>query len=425
MISRAEYYRELATAWRRHLWTPSRVREWQDGQLRRLIRHARANVPFYAKTLSEVDPERFRGAEDLGQLPLYEKADHQATPLADRLAKGVKPDDCIVLETSGATGEALRIHQLPYEAFVLYGRRLRAAMQAGLRPHHRRVNIGSQTRKLLAHRLGAFRVSALPLSARATELLADLERIRPEFLKLASSTLQEMLIADAGRLGALGLRGIFTGAEQLPQSIRAWGEEVSGCRITDFYGASECNLIAWECKQCGLYHTCDDGVVVEVVREDGAKAGPGEEGRIAITSLYLFGMPFIRYLIGDSVRVPAVRPDCDVGFGAIEGIEGRLIDYLRLKGGRQVSPQSMMDALDAVPGVRRYEAEQMTMTELVVRYEPSNGAQGESTGDQIRDHCYRLLPRDVAIEVERVEALPNDPASKRRFIRTRVPLDAE
>jgi len=51
-------------------------------------------------------------------------------------------------------------------------------------------------------------------------------------------------------------------------------------RITGFntYASQAFNLIAWECKETGEFHTCDDGMIVEVLK-DGRPAAMGERAR--------------------------------------------------------------------------------------------------------------------------------------------------
>src|SRR5262249_2713642 len=57
--------------------SPPRMRELQDEKLRRLVRHAYRNVPYYRRKLQEarLRPEDIRGQEDLHKLPFLTKAD--------------------------------------------------------------------------------------------------------------------------------------------------------------------------------------------------------------------------------------------------------------------------------------------------------------------------------------------------------------
>src|SRR5262249_35787636 len=76
MISRdVEHYYETL---RKTQWLgPAEVRELQDEKLRRLVRHAYRNVPYYRRKMQELKlrPEDIRGQADLHKLPFLTKAD--------------------------------------------------------------------------------------------------------------------------------------------------------------------------------------------------------------------------------------------------------------------------------------------------------------------------------------------------------------
>ena len=303
------------------------------------------------------------------------------------------------------------------EAARLYGRRLRAQMLGGLRPWHRRVVLGSQPKLRWPHRIGVFGIEAVPLELQPEEAIERLETLRPDILRGPASSLERLAESDPGRLAGLGLKAVFSGAEQLSSRARRLIGEAARCPVLDFYGASECNLIAWQCARCGLYHTCDDSVIVEVLHE-GRPVEPGGEGEIYITALDGYAMPFLRYQVGDVVRLPAKAPHCSIRFGAIESIQGRFIDYLRFAGGRELSPYMLMNPLDELHQLRRYEVEQLELNQLWVRIQLEQGAAVDLTRAEVVRRCQAVAPPGVEIQVEIVERFELDPARKRRFIRS-------
>jgi phenylacetate-CoA ligase len=247
------------------------------------------------------------------------------------------------------------------------------------------------------------------------QMMEELEIRRPHIVKGPPNALDLLAEKYAGRLAALRVQLVFTGAEQLSARTRQRIEGAYGCPVIDFYGAVECNLIAWQCVWCGLYHTCDDSVIVEVVR-GGRPAQPGEEGEVVITALHSHAMPFIRYRVGDVVRLPAARPSCPIGFGAIESVQGRIVDYLRFSNGVQVSPYTVMDELDVVEGLQRYEAAQIGPAAMLIRFQPINPNGKEEMSRLVRDQCERVLPREVKIQTEAVERFEVSLTEKRRFV---------
>ena len=212
------------------------------------------------------------------------------------------------------------------------------------------------------------------------------------------------------------LKRIFTGAEQLSTSVRRKVEQAAGCPIVDFLGACECNLVGWQCPECGLYHCCDDNVIVEVLR-DGRPVGPGEDGELILTTLHSYAMPFLRYRLGDSIRLADAPRRCRVGFTTFERIQGRTVDYLTLPDGSRLSPYTLMDELDVLDGVQRYEAEQTDSSGVTVRVQPEEGVDRGVLHDKVSSQCRRVLPAAVAVRVEMVDRFVVDPTRKRRFVR--------
>lgn len=411
---------EHLASWARLFGGRRNIRRYQLRALQRLVRHAAAQVPYYRQVFASarVGPAGLRSLDDLARFPIGSKGDLQQAPLSSRFAAGFSVENCRVHETSGSTGERLLIARTPAEELMLFGRRLRSQILSGLRPWHRRLNVGTNPRQLAAHKLGLFRASGVELCRSPKEILDEAERLQPHILKGPPGALELLLEEDAQRLAALSLTLIFTGAEQLPGGLRDRLEECCTCRVLDFYGAVECNLIAWECKGCGSYHICDDSVIVEVLNGD-RPALPGEEGDVVVTALHSYAMPFIRYRIGDRVSLPASASACSIPFGTIAKIQGRSVDYLRFPGNVSVSPYQIMDQLDALAEVRRYEVVQDETHAIQVQFEAPE-AGDSSIERRVRDILKSVLPCNVVIETRRVDRIDSTAAAKRRFVQSRV-----
>jgi phenylacetate-CoA ligase len=385
-----------------------------------LIRHAADKVPYYRQAFAsaQVGPADLRSLNALARFPISSKSDLQQAPVASRFAAGFNVENCRVHETSGSTGERMIIARTPTEELRLFGRRLRSQILNGLRPWHRRLVIGASPRKLAAQKLGVFRTWGVDLSLSPTEMLDEPESLRPHVIKGPPGALELLLQEDPHRLAALSLELILSGAEQLPGGLRERLEKRCACRVIDSYGAVECNLIAWECRRCGMYHTCDDSVIVEVLNGD-RPALPGEEGDVIVTVLHSYAMPFIRYRIGDRVLLPASSSSCRIPFGVIRKIQGRSVDYLRFPSNIAVSPYEIMDQLDAIPEVRRYHVLQDETHSVKVTFEAA-AAHDPSIEHRVRDSLKQVLPGNVVIQSRHVDRIDSTSAAKRRFVESRT-----
>ena len=86
---------------------------------------------------------------------------------------------------------------------------------------------------------------------------------------------------------ALDLRTLASGGESLGEPTFAWGREVMGLTINEFYGQTECNLVLSSCAAIGVAESGAIGKAVPghrvaIVRDDGSVCETGERGQIAI-----------------------------------------------------------------------------------------------------------------------------------------------
>jgi acetyl-CoA synthetase len=117
----------------------------------------------------------------------------------------------------------------------------------------------------------------------AYALLAKLE-VRNAFIP---PTALRMLRSAGPPKRAIRLRSVGSGGEALGAETFAWGREVLGLTINEFYGQTECNLVLASCAGIGVSKIGSigkpvPGHSVAVIRPDGTQCKPGEIGEIAI-----------------------------------------------------------------------------------------------------------------------------------------------
>ena len=345
--------REWLGFWGRPWADPEAIRALRDRRVRKLVRHAWNNVPYYRRLLeaARVRPEEIRHAEDLKRLPISTKRERQRVPLEDKVARGVDLKRCVQRWTSGSTGQQDLVVRTRWEEHVLLAHRARMGLQVGVRPGYLSVNVGIQdTRRALPHRLGLFPITLLNPFLEPCKILSELVRVRPDFIRALPNILDRVVQEDVDKeLRQIGTKIVFCGSEVMAPATWRRIEEGFGARIIDIYGAHEFNMIAWSCLTCGSYHTVDDSVYLEVLK-DGCPAAPGEEGEVVVTGLHSFAMPFIRFDTGDIARVPEVRRTfCRISFGAVESLEGRACESITLSNGSVINPARLFRAVGGGP----------------------------------------------------------------------------
>lgn len=165
---------------------------------------------------------------------------------------------------------------------------------------------------------------------------------------------------SAGRL-KITPHALWTGGETLTPATRRMLGARFHCPVRDSYGASECFLIANECR-CGHLHLNADWVILEPVDERGHAAPPGEFGATTLlTNLSNHVQPIIRYDLGDRVRFMPGACACGSALPVIE-VEGRADDVLTLADARghavHLAPLALTTVLEDEAGVFDFQLRQ-------------------------------------------------------------------
>jgi phenylacetate-CoA ligase len=326
-------------------WTEERLRQEQLRKLRRVLQAAE-RAPHYRRVWKRVgvSAASVESLEDIARLPVLEKSDLRADPVAVRDPAYRGPVNVHV--TTGSTGLPLRVYRSRLAG--AYGRasQLRGRSWHGLRIGEREVRFGGMALETLgrtrAHlidlvmnrvRLNPFDIS----DARMAEHLALIRRKKPRLLYGYPSSLA-LLAAVAERSGGardLRLRAVMCSSERLYEHRRAVIARAFGCPVVDEYGAAEVSIVAMECPQGGL-HQASESVYVEIVR-DGAPLPAGDAGEVIVTDLNNLAAPLVRYRLGDRARIVPGPCVCGRGLSRMEILEGSSFGSIKLPDGRTLS----------------------------------------------------------------------------------------
>ena len=293
--------------------------EFRDRHIRKVVRHAYRNVPFYTRLFDKhgVRADQVQGVQDLHRIPVTRRLDIQAASMSDRLARGVNPGRMIVRRTTGSSGQCLELMRTWPEEQVLNLMRWRAIRAYGLKRRDviavPRVPVGKHPRdyqlpRRIADAMGFYRKALIDLTTidDASRILVERE---PEVIMGWPTILADL----APRWNALrrpGTRGpkfLISGGEVLSPHARQRITEAFSAPVYDMMGAHEFSLLAWECPSSHQYHLSDETIFAEVI-VDGRPARPGEQGELVVTALHSLAMPFIRYNLGDLVMTGSPHP---------------------------------------------------------------------------------------------------------------------
>jgi len=125
---------------------------------------------------------------------------------------------------------------------------------------------------------------------------------------------------------------IVSSAETLTSEMREKIESVFSTKLYDFYGSRETTSMAGECID-GLLHIFEFNNYIEILDENNQPVKNGQEGRIIVTNLHNYSMPFVRYEIGDLAVLGSNMCKCGNILPTLEKICGRIEEQFIKKNG--------------------------------------------------------------------------------------------
>lgn len=404
------------------------LREYQSLQLRRLVRHAAAEVPYYRDLFAaaRLDPATFRGLEDLPHIPYTNRRTLMDLPAEAVLSQSARRERLLEKRTTGSSGEPLRFRCGRFEDTLLALFRQRTLWQLGLRFRDRLVKVRIPPRRppgpvlRLLNTLGCLRIQYVD-SRESDEAVAGILRsLRPD----AMVGLPGLLSLVAGRWTDQDRRGIrprfvVLGGDTITPRMEERVAAAFGAPVYQSYACFEANLLAWTCRWSRVMHVLDESVVLEVLQGD-RPVEDGETGEVVITALHLFEQPFIRYRLGDlAVRFGEEPCPCGRRGTRLGRVEGRKMDRILLPDGRLVSADQIFMRLERLaPWARRYQLYQPDRVHVELRV--VGPAPADTDLERLQVELAPVLGQGLRFLVRQVEELPVGPGGKWRFCHSLV-----
>ena len=399
-------------------------------RLRSIITHAYQNTVYYRETMDSrgIKPQDIRCLEDLRHFPVINRADVKEH-FTEMLARGIDVNKCKVTHSSGTTGEPV---EYAYDLRALnYARaiKVREKLWCGVRPGDRWVNI-AMTRKRGGHQItgGTWRTFLKMYAAKGIDVdviedpddqVKQILAFKPGVLQSYPTSLHSLALEVRRRkITSWKPRLIFTVAELLGEDTRMLVREVFGQEILDIYGLIEVGDVGWQCRKAAEYHINADAILVEFLN-DGKVVAPGEIGEIVVTSLYNKAMPLIRYRSSDAGRPSDGHCTCGCNLPTMRVIDGKMLDFLVLPGGKLVSPHVPKKALLFVEGILRFQIVQHTVSEIDVLCEAAPDW-NENTPRQIENALRPIVGAGVRITPQQVDQIERAKSGKIKVIISHV-----
>lgn len=414
----------------RNQWLPAaEVLALQQEKLNRLISFAREHVPYYRTLLNEagMGAHDVLTPEDMYRVPPLTK-DRIREHGKELVSENLKGNSLISNSTSGSTGEATRFYtdmrSIAYRKAAGIRSNSWTGWQLGDRfaslwgaqlDSKRAKSIRSKLNRLVSSRcfLSSFDLS----EARMAEYVETLRRFKPVLFLGYPGPLEQFAnhCREHGHRFP-SLKAIVCSAETLWQHQRETIEEAFGVKVFDRYGSREVGQMACECETHDGLHVSADRLLIEIINDDGSRCAPGETGKLLVTDLDNYGMPLIRYDIGDR-GVAAENSGCSCGRGLpkIAKIEGRTMDVVVTRDGRRLGGTFWTLLLRSRPGIRQFQVVQDAIDGIRIDYIPDE-SHDRSAFDYFKEKIREYCGPDFDVVFVKKEKIDLAISGKRRIV---------
>lgn len=402
-------------------------------KLKRLVEFAARNVPYYRNVINDLgmtadeagDPSNFARIPVLTKSLVHENRELIVSENLD--GNGLDPNS-----TGGSTGEVFRFYSDWRSGSYRKATVRRNKCWLGILPGDPEVRLWGAPLDL--DRAKSLRGTFHSLITREKLLSAysmdDVTlqsyfdycvRFKPKLLIAYPSALVVFARFCESQSQSIGsLRAIVCSAESLIDEDRKFIESVFGVSVYDRYGCREVGDIAQEAPGASGLLVNSDRVLVEVLDKVGNPCAPGVQGEVFVTDLDNYGMPLIRYRIGDYARWAEhdAHANSRYPFPVLASVDGRTLDVVRCPGGQRVGGTYWTILLRNQAGMKRFQVVQDEVAKLRVMYERETGSALDL--EAYRKDISKTCGPEMQVEFIETDKFEHEPGTKFRLVLCRV-----
>jgi len=233
-------------------------------------------------------------------------------------------------------------------------------------------------------------------------------RFRPKYIVGYVASIEQFakfLLAEHSTIP--GVEGVIAAAEPVFETTRRLAADAYRAPLFNTYGCREFMSIAGECDQHDGLHLNSENLFVET--EFPAEQGPSE---LLVTDLHNYGMPFIRYRIGDVGVFAEGTCKCGRQLPRIRSIEGRSLELLRTRDGRVVPGEFFPHVLKDIGEVTEFQVQQPNLDEIVICLVLNHPLTGDHEA-LFRKQCLEIFGIGTQVTIKGVESIARAPSGKR------------
>ena len=406
--------------------SPETIERVQWTRLQALLEHAAKHVPYYRDLFRErgIQLSHLTSPQDFARMPVLNKSILQAKPerlLAEDRAKGAGVPNA----SGGSTGKPAQFFQDAEYWDRACASQWFVEQWWGIRPGDRTASLWGADRDIPEQTWKERFWSAIAQTRVCNAFALTVPQME-RFLKMLVSWQPRYVIGYASALEVFSRfllerpafrvrpHAVKTTAEALTEEQREIIEKAFACPVYNFYGSREINNLAAECPAHQGMHVNALGRYVEIVDDAGHALPPGVPGRILVTDLTNYFMPFLRYEIEDIGSWTGKPCDCGRPFPQLERVWGRMSDFIVTPEGKLIHGEFFTHLFYDLSEVALFQLEQKSLVEIHVKVALRPGISNNPV-ERLRTRLENALGPKIHLAVETVESITRPPSGKHRF----------
>ena len=406
------------------------IEELQRKKLRSIIQHSYDNVPYYHKIFRELNlkPSDIKTVGDLSKLPVLTKYIVRNN-IDKMIAKNFDASKLIESCSSGSTGEPLKYYTTPEAQDTTRATQFRGWEWAGFCigddvlnlsgfPHQMMSKSGLSRR--IAYAITRYRfLQAFNLDENTIDqYIKFIRKYKPKAIRGYSSSIY-LLAKAMEKYGIYDIHPhtVIAHGETLSEEMQQTIENQFSCKVFREYGGDGM-IIAMQCEERNGYHLMAENAVTEFVKQN-EHVSASELGEIVLTNLDNYGMPFIRYKIGDVGKPSDDVCSCGRGLQLMQSMEGRVPDMIITPCGKVLIVHFFTGLFEHIQGVDQFQISQEKKDELIIRLVKNSKFKDVDEVQIIRE-IQGYVGEDMEIMTDFVKEIQVSMSGKRRFVISKV-----
>lgn len=236
--------------------------------------------------------------------------------------------------------------------------------------------------------------------------IQKINKVKPKMiLAYVQSAREVAMYAKRHNIKVYSPNAVMTSAGTLDSDTHHLLSEVFNCPVHNRYGSREMGDMACSCGENKELHVNVRSTYIEVVDDKFCALPDGESGNLIVTSLTEYGMPLIRYQIGD-VGALANNSKCKCGRGLpmLKCINGRIVDVFMTEDGKKVDGEYFTHLFYSENSIKQFQIVQDKINHIIVKLVPYNQVSNE-VYERLSRNIRMVMGESVEIEYEITERI--------------------